>query len=48
MSSPTHLTRVTEKTARGKLSTGAIVNSTDPVVTEVLATCGYDFIWIDT
>jgi 2-keto-3-deoxy-L-rhamnonate aldolase RhmA len=42
------LSRVTDKLTNGDLALGVVVNGSDPAVPEILATCGYDFVWIDT
>jgi len=47
MNTSTHLHRVTDKIGRGVLSLGTVVNLADPAMSEILATCGYDFLWID-
>lgn len=47
MNTSSHLERVTTKIGRGELALGTVISGTDPVATELLATCGYDFLWID-
>jgi 2-keto-3-deoxy-L-rhamnonate aldolase RhmA len=47
MNQSSFLGRVTNKIASGHLAMGAVVNGSDPAVTEILATCGFDFLWID-
>lgn len=47
MNTKTHLDRVSGKIDRGDLVLGTVVNLGDPTVSEILATCGYDFLWID-
>jgi len=48
MDTPSFLSTVTGKVNRRELALGAVVNLPEPSVTEVLATCGYDFLWIDS
>ena len=47
MNTQTHLSRVAGKIDRGDLVLGTVVHLGDPAVSEILATCGYDFLWID-
>ena len=42
-----NLSRVKEKISKGELVIGAGVSLGDPVVSEILCGCGFDFIWID-
>jgi 2-keto-3-deoxy-L-rhamnonate aldolase RhmA len=37
-----------ERLERGDVPLGPVVTLADAAVTEVLSTCGYDFVWIDT
>ena len=39
--------KITDKVAAGKLSIGSHVGFDSPFVTEMIAGCGFDFIWID-
>ena len=32
----------------GRVAIGPVVTSADPMVTEMISACGYDFAWIDT
>ena len=47
MKHQTHLDRVTDKISRGDLVLGTVVMLADPTISEILTTCGYDFLWID-
>lgn len=47
MNSDTHISTVIDKIAAGDVALGGIVTFGDSAVTEVLATSGFDFIWID-
>ena len=38
---------IKERMKRGEKVYGAHVNLTDPVITEIIASLGYDFIWVD-
>lgn len=38
---------IVSKIERGERVLGTVVNSTDPMTTEILAAAGYDFLWID-
>lgn len=39
--------KITDKVAAGKLAIGSHVGFDSPFVTEMIAGCGFDFIWID-
>ena len=39
--------KITDKVAAGKLALGSHVGFDSPFVTEMIAGCGFDFIWID-
>ena len=43
-----NLSRIKEKIKKGELVVGTLVASSDPVISEMLCTCGFDFIWIDS
>ncbi len=47
MNESTYLNRVTGKIDGGNLALGTVVNLSDPAGSEILAGCGYDFLWID-
>ena len=38
--------KITDKVAAGKLAIGSHVGFDSPFVTEMIAGCGFDFIWI--
>lgn len=42
-----HLHKITDKLAAGKVPIGSHVGFDSPFLTEALAGCGFDFIWID-
>lgn len=39
--------KITDKVAAGKLALGSHVGFDSPFVTEMIAGCGFDFVWID-
>ena len=39
--------KITDKVAAGRLALGSHVGFDSPFVTEMIAGCGFDFIWID-
>jgi 2-keto-3-deoxy-L-rhamnonate aldolase RhmA len=47
MSSSSYLDRVLEKIRRGSIPLGTVINLRDPLVTEIAASAGLDFVWID-
>ncbi len=42
-----NLARIREKVANGNLVVGTIVQSSDPLVSEIMSVCGFDFVWVD-
>ena len=42
-----NLQKITDKIAAGKVPVGSHVGFDSPFLTEALAGCGFDFIWID-
>ena len=42
-----NLQKITDKIAAGKIPVGSHVGFDSPFLTEALAGCGFDFIWID-
>lgn len=42
-----HLDRVLNRIREGQVATGTVVNLTDPMVSEIVASAGVDFVWID-
>lgn len=42
-----NLLKVKEKISRGELVIGTVISLSDPIVSEILCRCGFDFIWID-
>lgn len=42
-----NLARIREKISKKELVVGTLVTSSDPVISEALCSCGFDFIWID-
>jgi len=42
-----NLSKVKEKMSKGELLIGTIVSLPDPLISEMLSCCGFDFIWID-
>jgi len=42
-----HLARITEKITKKELVIGTHIATTDPVVSEIVCTAGFDFVWID-
>ncbi|TVR66998.1 MAG: hypothetical protein EA427_15175 [Spirochaetaceae bacterium] len=47
MSSSSFLDRVLEKIGAGSVPVGTVINLRDPLVTEIVAAAGLDFVWID-
>jgi len=41
------LARIKEKIHRNELVVGTAVSLNDPVITEILGSCGFDFLWIE-
>ena len=39
--------KITDKVAQGKIALGSHVGFDSPFITEMIAGCGFDFIWID-
>lgn len=42
-----NLEKIKGKISRGELVIGTSVSLADPIVSEILSTCGFDFIWIE-
>lgn len=42
-----NLSKVKAKITNGELVVGTSVSSVDPIVSEILSNCGFDFIWIE-
>jgi len=42
-----HLSKVKDKVLRNELVIGTHVATSDPVVSEILCTAGFDFVWVD-
>ncbi|MBM3708474.1 MAG: 4-hydroxy-3-methylbut-2-en-1-yl diphosphate synthase [Actinobacteria bacterium] len=45
---PSNLSRIKDKIKNGELVVGTLTASSDPVISEMLCFCGFDFIWIDS
>ena len=43
-----NLSRIKEKIKKGEFVVGTLTASSDPVISEMLSFCGFDFIWIDS
>ena len=43
-----NLERIKEKFDKGEIALGTTVSLTDPEISEILGSCGFDFIWIDS
>ena len=43
-----NLKKITEKIASGVPVVGTIVQSSDPVIAEIMSTCGFDYVWVDS